>query len=200
MVHAVHLKVKFFSSMQKLFKKKKSFFSAVDWNNLDISIRNLSLCHIFKNLILKFIRPEPNRISSTQNIEAFKLLTRMTLGLSHLADHKFRHIFQDCLNPICDALHDLVPFVSIKKCEKHPWRSINFSIKISTPPWVFFTFFKLYIWYQIAQCITFLAMVRKSKQACNFLLQRPIPIVQEKHFLKKLISLILMFYSKTIYL
>ena len=24
---------------------------------------------------------------------------------------------------ICDALHDLVPFVQFKKCEKHPWRS-----------------------------------------------------------------------------
>ena len=27
--------------------------------------------------------------------------------------------------------------------------------KSSTPPWVFFTFFKLYNWYQIAQHITF---------------------------------------------
>ena len=84
---------------------KNSFFPAVitEWNNLDISIRNSSLCHIFKNLILKFIRPEPNRISSTQNFEGLKLLTRMRLGLSHLADHKFRHNFQDCLNPICSC-------------------------------------------------------------------------------------------------
>ena len=29
---------------------------------------------------------------------------------------------------ICDALHDFVPFVQFKKCEKHPWRSVNFSI------------------------------------------------------------------------
>ena len=27
----------------------------------------------------------------------------MKLGLSHLADHKFRHNFQDCLNPICSC-------------------------------------------------------------------------------------------------
>ena len=25
----------------------------------------------------------------------------MRLGLSHLADHKFRHNFQDCLKPLC---------------------------------------------------------------------------------------------------
>ena len=31
-------------------------------------------------------------------------------------------------NPqICDAFRDLVPFVEFKKCEKHPWRSVNFS-------------------------------------------------------------------------
>ena len=28
---------------------------------------------------------------------------------------------------ICGALPDLVPFVQFKKCEKHPWRSVNFS-------------------------------------------------------------------------
>ena len=31
------------------------------------------------------------------------------------------------LNSICDALHDLVPFVQFKKHEKHPWRSVTFS-------------------------------------------------------------------------
>ena len=84
---------------------KNSFFPAVitECNNLAISIHNSSSCYIFKNLILKFIRPEPNRISSTQDFEGLKLLTRMRLGLSHLADHKFRHNFQDCLNPICSC-------------------------------------------------------------------------------------------------
>ena len=45
---------------------------------------------------------------------------------------------------ISDALHNLVPFAS----------ACNFS-KINTPPWVFFMFFKLYKWYQIAQRTTF---------------------------------------------
>ena len=27
----------------------------------------------------------------------------------------------------CGALCDLVPFVQFKKCETHPWRSVNFS-------------------------------------------------------------------------
>ena len=43
---------------------------------------------------MKFITLEPNRTSSTQNFECLKLLTRMRLSLSHLADHKFGHNFQ----------------------------------------------------------------------------------------------------------
>ena len=30
-----------------------------------------------------------------------KLITRLRLGLLHLQDHKFKHSFQDCLNPTC---------------------------------------------------------------------------------------------------
>ena len=60
---------------------------------------------------------------------------------------------------MCDAWRDLVPFVQFKKREKHPWRSVNFSVacnftKINTPPWVFFKFFKLYKWHQIEQRTT----------------------------------------------
>ena len=103
MLHEVLLIIKFLSSMQKLTFFFNFFFPSVviEWSNLDISIGNSSLCHLFKKLILKFIRPEPNRISATENLEGgLKILTRMRLGLSHLADHKFRHNFQDCLNPI----------------------------------------------------------------------------------------------------
>ena len=39
------------------------------------------------------------------------------------------------------ALHDLVPF-ELKKREKYPWKSVTFSTKNKTPPWVFFTFLK----------------------------------------------------------
>ena len=61
---------------------------------------------------------------------------------------------------ICGALRDLVPWAQFKNREKHPRRSVllvklqakayNFT-KSNTPPWVFFTFFKLYEWYQIVQ-------------------------------------------------
>ena len=28
---------------------------------------------------------------------------------------------------ICDILRSLVPFLQLKKCKKHPWRSVTFS-------------------------------------------------------------------------
>ena len=69
---ALNNQIPFFNVKTKFLKN--SFFPAVitEWNSLDISIRNSSSCHIFKNLILKFIRPEPNIISSTQNFEGLK--------------------------------------------------------------------------------------------------------------------------------
>ena len=55
----------------------------------------------------------------------------------------------------CDALHDLVSFVQFKEREKSPWRSVAFIKVVNTPSWVFFTFFKLCKWYQIAERITY---------------------------------------------
>ena len=57
---------------------------------------------------------------------------------------------------IRDALRNFVSFVQLKKREKHLLRS---RLKSNTPPWVFFTFFKLYKWYQIAQSITYSSLI-----------------------------------------
>ena len=57
-------------------------------------------------------------------------------------------------------------FVQLKKHENHPRRSAAFGknaglslqlyfTKSSTLPWVFFTFFKLCKWYQIAQRVSY---------------------------------------------
>ena len=64
---------------------------------------------------------------------------------------------------VCDALSDLLPFTQFKTVKnthggvlllvKLHAKAWNFT-KGNTPPWVFFTFFKLKKWYQIAQNIT----------------------------------------------
>ena len=42
-------------------------------------------------------------------IVLLQLLTRLRLGLSHLREHKFKHNFQDTLNPI----RNFVPLPSL---------------------------------------------------------------------------------------
>ena len=59
--------------------------------------------NIFKGVILKFTRPEPNQLFNVDSNEGIKFLTRIRLRLSQLVDHKFRHNFPDCLNPVCSC-------------------------------------------------------------------------------------------------
>ena len=87
---------------------KNSFFPSTisEWNNLDCIIRNSKSLSIFKKNLLNFMRPCANSIFNIHNPYGIKLLTRLRLGLSHLRDHKFRHCFQDTLNPLCDCGND----------------------------------------------------------------------------------------------
>ena len=60
---------------------------------------------------LFFQMPNPQNVCSNQESVHYspiglKFLTRIRLGLSHLRDHKFKHSFQDTLNPICSCRND----------------------------------------------------------------------------------------------
>ena len=61
----------------------------------------------WRRAFLQFIRPTPNRTFNCHNPTGIKLITRLRLGLSHLRDHKFKHNFLDCLNPICCCGQDI---------------------------------------------------------------------------------------------
>ena len=82
---------------------KNSFFpsSIKEWNNLDPQIRISKSISTFKHNNLKFIRPKPNKVYYCHIPKGIKLLTRLRLSLSHVREHKFKHNFQDCLNPLC---------------------------------------------------------------------------------------------------
>ena len=56
---------------------------------------------------MQFIWPSPNSIFNCYNPKGVKLLTRLRLGLRHLHDRKFKHSFQDSLNPICNCGTDV---------------------------------------------------------------------------------------------
>ena len=84
---------------------KNSFFPStiIEWNNLDSNIRNSENLALFKKRILAFIRPSANSTFRCLNPNGLKLITRLRLGLNHLRFHKFKHSFQDTLNPICNC-------------------------------------------------------------------------------------------------
>ena len=77
----------------------------MEWTNVNIC--NSASCNVFNKVILKIIRPEPNQVFNVDSSEELKFLTRTKLGLSHLADQKFRHKFQDCIDPICSCNHEI---------------------------------------------------------------------------------------------
>ena len=86
-----------------LFKYSFFPYTIVEWNKLDVTLRNAKLLLIFKNSLLKVGRPIQNSIFKIHDPLGIKFLTRLRLGLSHLNEHRFRQNFQDCLNPLCSC-------------------------------------------------------------------------------------------------
>ena len=70
------------------------------WYSLDPSIINSNSLEVFKSKLLAFIRPVQRSIYNVFNPQGLKFLTRLRLGLSHLNEHRFRHNFKDCINPL----------------------------------------------------------------------------------------------------
>ena len=52
---------------------------------------------------MAFTRPFANSTFHCHCPDGLKLITRLRLGLSHPRFHKFKHKFQDTLNPICSC-------------------------------------------------------------------------------------------------
>ena len=58
-------------------------------------------------MVLNFIRPSPTSFFDIHNPKGIKLITRLRLCLSHLREHKFKHRFQDTINPLCNCGQDI---------------------------------------------------------------------------------------------
>ena len=57
--------------------------------------------NVFRNHLLKSVRPLANPIYNIHDPLGIRLLTRLRLGLSHLNEHRFNHNFDNCINPLC---------------------------------------------------------------------------------------------------
>ena len=68
---------------------------------LNDNIRNSELISIFGSTLLSFIRPVQSNICNIFDTKGLKFPTRLRLGLNHLNEHRLRHNFHDCMNPLC---------------------------------------------------------------------------------------------------
>ena len=96
-----------FSSKHNFFRNSFFPLTVIDWNILDLKIRNSETFSAFKKSILKFIRPSSNSIFNCRSSNGIKLITRLRFGLSYLSEHELRHNFQDTLHPICSCGDDI---------------------------------------------------------------------------------------------
>ena len=76
-------------------------------------MRNINSINTFKTSILNFVRPRESSVFEVYDIKGVKLLTRLRLNFSHLNEHKFRHNFNDIINPMCS-------------CSKEPETTLNY--------------------------------------------------------------------------
>ena len=88
---------------------KKSFFPSafIEWNKLDSRLQKVKSFTDFKKNILTFIRPKANSLFNCNSSKGLKFVTRLRLGLSHLREHKFKHSFQNSINPLCSCSLDV---------------------------------------------------------------------------------------------
>ena len=92
---------------------KASFFPSgtYNWNQLDPDLQKSFSLEICKRALLKFIRPTSANVYKIHHPRGLKLLTRLPLGLSHLCENKFRHNFNDTIDPFCLCLEKTEHFL-----------------------------------------------------------------------------------------
>ena len=72
-----------------------------EFNKLNHQISEQISYENFRKTLLKSIRPTPNSLFDACDPHGVKLLTRLRVGLSHLREQKFRHGFNDTIDPFC---------------------------------------------------------------------------------------------------
>ena len=108
---------------EKTERFQSSFFPYCisKWNQLVPEIQNSLTFSSFKHPLLRFIRPTASPIYNIQHSGGLKLLTRLSVGLSHLREHKFRHNFNDTIDQICNCRTKAIESVEhfLLRCPNH---------------------------------------------------------------------------------
>ena len=79
-----------------------SFYSDAlrSWNNIGVTLRNAKSLSVFKNALLKIIRPTKKYVFNIHD-SGLKWIFQLRVGLSHLREHKKRHKFIDTPSDLC---------------------------------------------------------------------------------------------------
>ena len=91
----------------EVFRNSFFPFTIREWNRLAEDTKHAISFKSFRNILLKSIKPIPNGIFDACDPHGIKLLTRLRVGLSHLRDHKFRHGFDDSIDPFCPCNREI---------------------------------------------------------------------------------------------
>ena len=101
------------SSRTEYFKKLYIPFVIGEWNKLNPEVRKSASYNIFRKLLLNFIQPSASKVYNIKDTIGIELITRLRLGFSHLREHKFKHNFQDMLNPLCSCSIEVEIYLSL---------------------------------------------------------------------------------------
>ena len=94
-------KMKTFPGRTKAFNSSFYPYAIKEWYALSEEIRNIISVNKFKKIILSFIRPKENSVCAIHDTKGLQLQTPLRLNFSHLNENKFRHIFNDTVDPMC---------------------------------------------------------------------------------------------------
>ena len=88
---------------------KNTFFpnAITTWNNIIANIQGIITINQFKNIILKFIRPNDKPFYGIHDPIGLHYLFQMRTELSPLKSHKHRHKFRDTPTDICNCLEGI---------------------------------------------------------------------------------------------
>ena len=95
--------IKAFATRRSTFRATFFPYCTKEWNQLNDDIKKIELIKKLKKTLIKIIRAKENTVFGDSDIYGVKLLTRLRLNFSHLNEHKFRHNFNDTINPMCNC-------------------------------------------------------------------------------------------------
>ena len=97
--------IKTFATRISTFRATFLPYCTKEWIQLNDDIKIESIKK-FKKTLIKVIRTKENSVFGVSDIYGTKLLTRLKLNFSHLNEHKFRHSFNNTINPMwnCGAV------------------------------------------------------------------------------------------------